>query len=60
MKLKLNPTKPRNPYVVAALQRAAGSHRSGNAALRQQSARELRRELDRMPSGPTERLRHSP
>jgi hypothetical protein len=52
MKIKLNPLKPRNPFVAASLRRLAGSHAPGTRARRQQAGRELRREIDR--------LRHSP
>ena len=52
MKLTLKNLKPRNPFVAASLQRAAGSHRIGTGAQRQQASRELQRE--------TPRLRHSP
>ena len=52
MKLTLLSRKPRNPFVMAGLRRAAGSHRSGGGALRQQAAHALRKEI--------ERLRHSP
>ena len=52
MKLSLLNRKPRNPFVVAALRRVAGSHRSGGGALRQRAAQALRKEI--------ERLRHSP
>ena len=52
MKLILLNRKPRNPFVVAGLRRAAGSHRRGGGCTRQQAARSLRQEI--------ERLRHSP
>ncbi len=52
MKLTLKTLKPRNPFVAASLRRVAGSHRSGGGAARQQAARALRQEV--------ERLRHSP
>jgi hypothetical protein len=52
MKLTLSIRKPRNPFVVAARQRAAGSHRPSGGSARQQAARSLRHEV--------ERLRHSP
>ena len=57
MKLTLKPLKPRNPFVAAGLQRAAGSHRPGIGAQRQQASRALRRELR---GEPLNRLRHSP
>lgn len=56
MKLTIKTTKPRNPFVAASLHRAAGSHRPGTAAARQQAQRALRREL----AEPAERLRPSP
>lgn len=52
MKLTLLSRKPRNPFVVAGLRRAAGSHRRSGGSARQQAARTLRHEI--------ERLRHSP
>lgn len=52
MKLTLLNRKPRNPFVVAGLRRVAGSHRQSGGAARQQAARVLRHEI--------ERLRHSP
>ena len=52
MKLTLLSRKPRNPFVVAGLRRAAGSHRRSGGSTRQQAARTLRHEI--------ERLRHSP
>jgi hypothetical protein len=52
MKLTLKPTKPRNPFVVASLRRAAGAHRTHANAQRQQAGRDLQREL--------QQLRHSP
>ena len=52
MKLTAKNPKPRNPFVAASLQRAAGSHRPGTGAQRQQASRDLQREL--------KRLRHSP
>ncbi len=52
MKLTLKSIKPRNPFVTASLRRAAGSHRPGPGAQRQQGKSELR--------GEVHRLRHSP
>ena len=52
MKLTLKTLKPRNPLVAASRQRHAGAHGSCASAHRQQAARELRLEI--------ERLRHSP
>jgi hypothetical protein len=40
--------KPRNPLVAAAHFRRAGTHRSRGSALRQQTGRTLRRELDQL------------
>lgn len=57
MKLTLKPLKPRNPFVAAGLQRAAGSHRPGIGAQRQQASRALQRELQ---GDAPHRLRHSP
>jgi hypothetical protein len=45
MKLIVNTQKPRNPFVAAAMRRAAGSHRPCTSARRQQAQRELRQEL---------------
>lgn len=56
MKLTVKNLKPRNPFVAASLQRAAGCHRIGTGAMRQQASRDLQRELQR----DTPRLRHSP
>ena len=52
MKFTVKTIKPRNPLVAASRMRRAGSHRPSPAACRQQAARELRLE--------TERLRPSP
>ena len=52
MKLILNTRKPRNPFVAASLRRAAGAHRAGNGAQRQQAGRELQRELCRLKHSP--------
>ncbi len=46
-KLKLKQHKPRNPLVVPALQRKAGSHHPSRKAQRQDQQRALRRELAR-------------
>ena len=48
MKIIVTPPKPRNPLVVPARLRRAGSHRPGNRLQRQQAARALMHELDRM------------
>lgn len=52
MKITLNARKPRNPMVALARFRRAGSHTSANRAHRQQAARSLQRELERMNLGP--------
>lgn len=52
MKLSLKTIKPRNPFVAAALHRAAGSHRRVGSARRQQGGREMRLELDRLRYSP--------
>ncbi len=46
MKITLSPIKPRNPLVVASLQRSAGSHRKSNSAQRQRATRALQKELN--------------
>ena len=52
MKLTVPLTKPRNPLVIAALQRQAGAHRRSASAQRQQANRALRRELQRERPSP--------
>ena len=52
MKLNLKTLKPRNPFVVAGLRRAAGSHRAGKARGRQDAALALRQEIDRLRQRP--------
>ena len=52
MKLHIKSTKPRNPFVVASLRRAAGSHRPGDGARRQQAERALRQEVQRLRPRP--------
>jgi hypothetical protein len=52
MKLTLSIRKPRNPFVVAALRRAAGSHRLHGGAARQQAERSLRHEVERWRLSP--------
>lgn len=52
MKLSLKTTKPRNPFVAAALRRAAGSHQLAGGARRQRARQALRQELDRLRSSP--------
>lgn len=48
MKLSLKTLKPRNPFVVAGLQRHAGAHRPGAGARRQQAERAVRQELSHL------------
>lgn len=38
-------SRPRNPFVAAAMRRKAGAHRASRATERQRAQRELRREL---------------
>ena len=45
IKLRLAAPKPRNPLVVAAAQRKAGSHRKSKSAQRQQQKAALQKEL---------------
>ena len=52
MKLTLKSLKPRNPFVVASLRRAAGSHRAGTGATRQQARRALRQDIERLRPSP--------
>lgn len=52
MKMQLKPLKPRNPYVVASRLRAAGAHRPGIGARRQQAERALRQEIRRLRPSP--------
>jgi hypothetical protein len=52
MKLHIKSTKPRNPFVVASLRRAAGSHRACSGARRQQAERALRQEVQRLRPSP--------
>lgn len=47
MKLTVPSRKPRNPVVLASLQRRGGAHRRSNSALRQQASRAVRDELAR-------------
>ncbi len=48
MKITVKTAKPRNPFVMAAARRAAGSHRPDTGARRQQDQRTLRLELQRL------------
>lgn len=52
MKLNLKTVKPRNPFVMAAARRSAGAHRPGSGARRQQAARALRQEIERLRPSP--------
>jgi hypothetical protein len=52
MKLTVNTLKPRNPFVAASLRRAAGAHRAGGGARRQQAERALRQEIQRLRPSP--------
>ena len=52
MKITVRLAKPRNPLVVAALQRQAGAHRRSASAQRQQAHMALRRELQRERPSP--------
>ena len=45
IKLRLAAPKPRNPLVVAAAQRKAGSHRKSGAAQRQAQKAQLKKQL---------------
>jgi hypothetical protein len=45
MKLRVPQPKPRNPLVVPAAQRKAGSHRKSGAAERRAQKNELKKEL---------------
>ena len=45
MKMTLKTLKPRNPWVVAALRRVAGAHTPRSGARRNQTRRDLQREL---------------
>lgn len=45
VKIKLKATKPRNPLVVHAAQRKAGSHRKPQAALRREEKMALKKQL---------------
>ena len=50
--LILKTLKPRNPLVALARKRNAGSHRAGTGAQRQQAARGLRQEIERLRPSP--------
>jgi hypothetical protein len=45
MKLKVSAPKPRNPLVVPAAQRKAGSHRKSAASERQADKQQLKKQL---------------
>ena len=47
-KLKLTAPKPRNPLVVAAVQRKAGSHRKSEASLRKKEKMALKKQLSQL------------
>lgn len=48
MKITLKLSAPRNPLVVPTRARRAGPHRGDGGSMRQQSRRDLHRELDSM------------
>lgn len=48
MKISITPRKPRNPLVAPAHFRRAGAHQPQGGSRRQQCARDLRRELERL------------
>lgn len=50
MKMTLKSSKPRNPFVAAALRKRAGRH--AGAQPRQQAQRDLRAELHRLKASP--------
>jgi hypothetical protein len=50
--MTLKTPKPRNPIVAPAMHRVAGSHRAGPGSQRQQAARRLRQEIERLRHGP--------
>ena len=52
MKITVNTRKPRNPLVALARFRRAGSHQIAARGSRQQAARSLQRELERMNHSP--------
>ena len=52
MKLVLKSPKPRNPLVSASRQRRAGAHGKSAGGRRQQGARELRQEIERLRPSP--------
>jgi hypothetical protein len=52
MKITLKNLKPRNPIAGLAMKRAAGSHRLRTGAQRQQAARALRQEIERLRPSP--------
>lgn len=52
LKLTLETSKPRNPFVVASLRRKAGDHRASGGALRRQAKAALRREIERLKPSP--------
>ena len=52
MKFTAKTAKPRNPFVMAAVRRVAGSHRRGAGASRQQHQRDLRQEIKSLRLSP--------
>jgi len=48
IKLRVEPPKPRNPLVAAAVQRKAGSHRKSEAARRRAEKIALKDELKKL------------
>jgi hypothetical protein len=50
LSIQLPATKPRNPFVAAAMRRPAGTHGTGNT--RQQARQALRRELAQCSAEP--------
>jgi hypothetical protein len=52
MKLTLKTLKPRNPLVALSRQRRAGAHGVSTGARRQQAARALRQDIDRLRLSP--------
>lgn len=52
MKITIKTLKPRNPIVVHARLRSAGSHQPRGGSARQLARRSMQRELDRMQHSP--------
>ena len=55
MKITVKTAKPRNPFVMAAARRAAGTHQPSTGARRQQDQRSLRLEVQRLRRSPWKR-----